>query len=207
MKRVIVPPEAFERIEEELQRRPVQKNNYRKASGSGRSIAYGVVNRRCLPPDYSRNCWVRPYLYKLLLDFGHEYVKDISWNAITVNQNYQAAPHYDKNNVGDSFLVGFGDYTGGYLIMHNTDVSGTYNIVNHAIIHDFGKVLHSVSSFTGTRYSLVYYNCRGVSNLPPASVRWDIERERWDFYRGDELISMENPLPHPLSYRRPMKHS
>jgi hypothetical protein len=53
----------------------------------------------------------------LLLDFADKYV-DISFNAITVNQNFKADKHKDKNNVGPSYLVAFGDYTEGELIMY-----------------------------------------------------------------------------------------
>ena len=112
---MMIPKTEFQAIISELQRQPLQENKYRLQSGGGKSQAFGVVNRRCLAPDYSRQCWLRPYLYKLLVDFGNKHVKDISWNAITVNQNYKADKHYDKHNLGPSFLVAFGDYTGGEL--------------------------------------------------------------------------------------------
>ena len=84
-----IPREAFDEIYQELKRRPIGKNEYRLMSGSGRSQAFGIVNKRSMPPDYSRQNWLRPKLYKLLLDFGQKYV-DISYNSITVNQNYAA---------------------------------------------------------------------------------------------------------------------
>ena len=82
----MVPEEAFEDILFELERLPIKINSYRKKVGEGRSQAFGVVGKRGLPPDYSRQCWLRPYLYKLLLDFGNQYVTDISWNAITLTR-------------------------------------------------------------------------------------------------------------------------
>lgn len=172
-------------------------NEYRVKVGSGRSQTFGIVGRRCLPPDYSRQNWLRPYLYKLLVDFGNEYV-EIPWNAITVNQNYRAGRHYDKHNKGDSYLVAFGDYAGGDLEIHEGDLSGTHNIWCRPIVADFSKILHSVSHFTGERYSLVYYwfeTPRSVL-LPEPSVRY--EEDRWWFYRGDQRLSRKNGLPHPL---------
>ena len=172
-------------------------NEYRVKVGSGRSQTFGIVGRRCLPPDYSRQNWLRPYLYKLLVDFGNEYV-EIPWNAITVNQNYRAGRHYDKHNKGDSYLVAFGSYTGGDLEIHEGDLSGTHNIWCRPIVADFSKILHSVSHFTGERYSLVYYwfeTPRSVL-LPEPSVRY--EEDRWWFYRGDQRLSRKNGLPHPL---------
>ena len=193
-----LPPSAFTEIKEEIQRQPIAVNEYRNVAGVGRSLTWGCVGRRCLPPDYSRNCWTRPYLYKLLLDFGAKYVTDISWNAITVNQNYAAAPHYDKNNNGPSFLVAFGEYQGGCLKIHEGDLSGSHNICHRPIITDFSKVLHSVEPFTGDRYSLVYYNFQNNRSvpLPPPSVKQ--ENGKWVFYRGDKKITRKEGLPHPL---------
>jgi hypothetical protein len=193
-----IPHSAFTNIIQELERRPLEQNNYRKLSGEGRSQAFGVVNRRCLPPDASRQNWKRPYLYKLLLDFGNKYV-DISFNAITINQNYRADKHYDKHNNGESWLVAFGSYTGGELLIHEGDLSGTHNIWCRPIKTDFSKVLHSVDYFRGNRYSLVYYqfDFPNMPDLPPFSVRE--EDGQCYFYRGEEKIT--NGLAHPLRGR------
>ena len=198
---IFIPPSAFSEIVEELKKQPIPMNEYRNKAGSGRSQAFLVVGRRSLNPDYSRLCWNRPFLTKLLMDFGEKYV-DISWNAITLNQGYKAAPHYDKSNIGDSFLVAFGSFTGGNLKIHEGDLSGTHDICYKPIITDFSKVLHSVEDFEGDRYSLVYYyfqNKRSVP-LPPPSVRQ--EDGKWYFYRGDEKITKDKGLPHPLRNRK-----
>ena len=194
-----IPSSEFVSIIAELERRPLQQNNYRNKAGNGKSQAFGLVNRRCLAPDYSRNNWLRPYLYKLLLDFGEKFV-DISYNAITLNQDYQAGKHRDKHNSGNSFLVAFGDYTGGDLLIHEGDLSGNHNIRHRPIKADFSKLLHSVSDFTGHRYSLVYYTLisnRMPSSIPPPSVKK--EGNKYYFYRGEEKII--KGLPHPLRDR------
>jgi len=191
----------FDGIINELRAKPLQINEYRLKSGSGRSQAFGIVNRRCLAPDYSRQNWIRPYLYHLLLEFGKKFVS-IPFNSITVNQNYKASAHRDKNNRGDSFLVAFGSYTGGDLKILEGDLSGTYNINCRPITTDFSKVLHSVEDFAGERYSLVYYwfeTARSIP-LPPPSVRQ--EGTKWFFYRGEEKITKKQGLPHPLRRKR-----
>lgn len=197
-----IPKEAFEDIYLELKRKPLERNEYRNTAGAGISQTFGLVNKRSLPPDYSRQNWLRPKLYALLLEFGHKYV-DISFNSITVNCNYQAAPHRDKNNKGDSFLVAFGDYTGGRLQILEGDLSGAHDIQYKPIKTDFSKVLHSVEDWDGERFSLVYYTFarKGiVPLLPPASVRK--EGDEWFFYRGDQKITRKNGLPHPLRGRK-----
>jgi len=185
---------SLSEIQKELERLPIPVNKYRPMSGEGRSQAFGIVNRRCLPPDYSRNCWTRPYLYKLLLDYGKANVK-IPFTSITVNQNYKAEPHRDKGNVGQSYLVGFGDYTGGELEIHEGPLAGLHD-VRQSIVADFTKVLHSVRVFEGSRYSLVYYTCKKSDGLPEASV--EFIDGKWVFLRGGVVCK---GLPHPLAGR------
>ena len=196
-----IPPEAFQEILEELQSHPLQTNEYRNKAGSGKSQAFGIVGKRSLPPDYSRQNWLRPKLYHHLIEFGKKYV-DLSWNAITVNQNYKADKHYDKNNKGSSFLVAFGDFTGGRLCIHEGDLSGCHDIAYKPIKADFSKILHSVEDFEGERYSLVYYwfETKRSVPLPPPSVKQ--EGGKYYFYRGDEKITRKNGLPHPLRGRK-----
>ena len=195
-----IPEHAFAELYLELSEHPLPVNKYRNTAGTGRSQTFGVVNRRCLPPDYSRQNWLRPYLFKLLKEFAERYV-DISWNAITVNQYYRASPHYDKNNVGESFLVAFGNYTGGELEIHEGPSLGFKDIRHKPIKMDFSKVLHSVRDFEGERFSLVFYwYDLGDTVLPPCSVKK--VGDKWRFFRGDEMILPSKGLPHPLRKRR-----
>lgn len=190
-----IDPVDIEPIIDELKRQKLPVNNYRNKSGSGRSQAFGIVCRRCLPPDYSRLCWQRPYLYKLLLDFGKKYVS-IPFTSITVNQNYKASKHRDKGNTGQSYLVAFGNFTGGELEIHEGPLTGIHD-VRSPLITDFSKVEHSVRPFTGDRYSLVFYVAKKSEGLPVPSI--EQHHGKWVFKRGDEIIE---GLPHPLKGRK-----
>lgn len=193
-----IPEEAFADIIAELQARPLYVNLYRLSSGVGRSQAFGIVNRRSLPPDYSRWCWKRPRLYKLLLDFAEKYVS-LPFTSITVNQNYCAEPHRDKNNVGKSFLVAFGNFFGGQLKIHEGELEGMHFINRRPIIADFSKITHSVLPFQGERFSLVFYTNKShrkdglTREIPPPRV---VEEDGvWKFYRGDVWIDPKKGLP------------
>ena len=208
---MIIPEEAFKEIIEELERQPVENlgNRGRTIAGKGRSAVFGVVNRRSLDADYSRNCWNRPDLYSLLFEFGKKYVP-INFNDIKVNQNYKADKHRDKNNNGTSFLVGFGDYQGGDLTILEGDLSGNWNIKYKPLITDFSKVYHKVEDFTGNRYSLVYYQYERKDkkiDLPLPSVRLDKPLGKYFFYRGEEKITKKDGLPHNLKGRKINKKS
>jgi hypothetical protein len=55
-----------------------------------------------------------------------------TFEAVTINENQQAAAHVDKNNKGHSYIIGLGDYTGGDLVFtnENSPYYGTHNIKN-----------------------------------------------------------------------------
>jgi len=193
--------EDFDLIVKELERQPIEVTKYRLKSGVGRSQVFGIVNRRSVHPDYSRHCWKRPYLYKLLLDFAEKFV-DIPFNAITVNQGYKAAAHRDKGNIGDSFLIAFGDYIGGELEILEGDKKGLHNVKYNALITDFSKVLHEVKDFLGNRYSLVFYQLdiqkRFKDTIIPSSSVVE-QNGKWFFKRGDTIVT--DGLDHPLKGR------
>lgn len=196
-----IPPDAFTKILEELEARPIPENRYRDKAGSGRSQTFGWVNRRSLPVDWSRLCWKRPKLFHHLLEFAKQYV-DISWTSITVNQNYLCQPHRDKGNSGESFLVAFGNYQGGDLVIHEGDLSGNHNICYRPIKTDFSKVLHSVAPFTGHRYSLVFYKLKAtrMPTTPLPSGEVVVENGKYVFKRGGVVVT--KGLDHPLRGRR-----
>lgn len=201
-----IPESAFTEIIKELERQPIPINYYRSKSGHGRSQAFGLIHRWYLPPDYSRMCWKRAYLYKLLMDFADKYVT-IPYTSITLNQNYRADRHYDKGNVGESLVVAFGDYEGGELDIHEPSYPGSlvavnsvaHDIKHKSIIGDFSKILHSVKMFIGNRYSLVFYTLdtqkRGEVMIPKPSVK-EVNGE-WVFFRGEEAIDKKKGLPYP----------
>jgi hypothetical protein len=198
-----IPQEAFEEILDELESKPIAVNKYRDVAGSGRSQTFGLVNRRCLPVDYSRQNWIRPKLYYHLQEFAKSYV-DISWTSITINQDYKCQPHRDKGNYGESFLVAFGDYEGGELVIHEGDLSGSYNIRYKPIKTDFSKVLHSVKDFTGHRYSLVFYKLKTTKmpSEPLPKGEAVFEEGKYVFKRGGKIITAKEGLAHPLRGRK-----
>jgi len=196
-----IPKDAFKEILLELQRQPITMNQYRTRAGAGCSQTFGIVNRRSLPPDYSRQNWLRPLLYHLLLEFASNHVT-IPFNSITVNYNYKAAKHRDKNNNGESYLVAFGDYVGGDLKILEGDLSGTHNIYCSPLVTDFSKVYHEVSDFVGDRYSLVFYTFESSRSLPLPAWSLKAEGTKWFFYRNGQKITKDNGLPHPLRGRK-----
>jgi hypothetical protein len=46
----------FSEILRELQKRPLAENKYRDVAGVGRSQCFGIVSKRCLPPQGTVGC-------------------------------------------------------------------------------------------------------------------------------------------------------
>lgn len=151
----------------ELQTKPLGK--------SGKALTFGIVNRRSLPADYSRQCWMRPRLYKLLLDYAAATVT-IPYTTIQVTHNYKGKL---KHSVGDVFQVTFGDYTDGST---NTRQPYTGPLPD---VH--------LSGVTGDRYCITFYtqDLQGVDTIPAASVI--SSGNKWLFKRGNVVIKNGQP--------------
>jgi hypothetical protein len=99
-----------------------------------------------------------PELKKAIWELGKEIVP-FKFSSVQVNYNYKTMPHIDKNNVGNSLIVGLGNYTGGDLV-----VSGkSYNIKYNPVIFNGSIHLHSTKPFKGERYSLVFFKTKDIN--------------------------------------------
>lgn len=145
-------PEDFAELVAELQRKPLAVNYDRAVAGTGKSQAFGVIRRWSYRPWLSRNTWQRPELWCALQAFAEKHVQ-VEWDAVQVNDNYNSAPHTDKGNCGDSYIVGFGDYTDGYL---NVD-GAAVDIRHRGHLFNGSQLKHWTEPWTGQRYSLVFF--------------------------------------------------
>lgn len=137
-----------------IEKKAVRMNYARKNSGTGRTQVYGYGNRRTLGFGEFKNNSENSELYQVLVKLGAMIVPPfIPWTAIQVNKNYQTSAHVDGNNIGLSFSVSFGDFTGGELVVDGTPYQTRYSpiIFNGALNEHFNKPI------SGERYSLVYF--------------------------------------------------
>ena len=146
-------PALFKPLEEALQARPLEVNKYRKQSGLGRSQCFGIVLQRNGHYHGSRQNAHRMDLYKLLLTLIQQIDPLLDYDGIQLNQNYQTQPHKDKNNRGESLIIGFGDYEGGDLLVEEQAVS-----IKHRKVFFCGSLYtHATAPWTGNRYSIVFF--------------------------------------------------
>jgi len=158
-------PADFSEILSDLEQHPMQMNNDRHIAGKGRSQAFGIIRRWSYRPWLSRNTWGRPKLWALLLDFAEKFVQ-IDFDAVQVNDNYQSAPHRDKGNCGVSYIVGFGPYQQGELLVDVSGSTNRYDIRHRGHLFNGSQLLHSTGSWTGSRYCLVFYKIEWPAKWP-----------------------------------------
>lgn len=195
----------FKDLREHLSKHNIPINKYRKGVGDGRSQCFGMVRKRSMAPDLSRNSWCDPRLHYLLMLFARNHV-EIPFTSIQVNDNYPCAKHRDKHNVGNSYIVAFGDYTGGELVLDNKE----YNIRHRPLLFDGSKIEHSTKDFTGRRWSLVFHTLEAPAKFPMVRKLSDYEAVcrggeyviAW-YKDGEptEYLSKKNGLGHPLKGR------
>lgn len=129
----------------------------RSNSGIGRTQAFGIINKRGKGPGPARNNTRHPKLYELLMSLGKN--MNLDFDGIQLNHNYQSEPHIDKNNLGESVIVSFGDYKGGELVIENVEV----NTYLQPVLFDGSKYKHWNNPILPNlnevpcKYSLVFF--------------------------------------------------
>ncbi len=78
-----------------------------------------------------------------------------------VNRDFNGVPHVDKNNVGLSWALSLGDFTGGELVIETEDprVLACHTTKRRPVIFD-GHRPHWVLPYEGRRYSVILYTSR-----------------------------------------------
>ncbi len=79
-------------------------------------------------------------------------------DQVQINKNWWSPPHKDAGNVGHSWIIGLGDYTGGETVVEYPVAHTEYNIHNKFVGFNGSLYTHWTKPFEGTRYSLVFYN-------------------------------------------------
>jgi hypothetical protein len=95
-----------------------------------------------------------PILYEKLKELMNNYDPEFEWTTITLNKNFRCEPHKDGKNIGESYIIGIGNYDGGELNVEGEKI----NIKNKFYKFNGSEKTHFVEPWSdGDRYSLVFY--------------------------------------------------
>lgn len=149
--------EQIKDLWDELKRTKLRTCYSRKNSGIGKTQAFGWINRRGKGPGPAANNTKYPELYQKLKIFGES--MDDDFDGIQLNHNYKSEMHIDKNNVGESVIVSFGDYDGGELVIEGKICDTRLQ----PILFDGSLYRHWNLPITrGDKYSLVFFKNKQV---------------------------------------------
>ena len=165
-----VSASEFAALATNLTNRPLYVNPYRVNSGTGRTQAFGLVRRWSYRPWISRNCWLRPELWQLLMDFAAKHVP-IPWDAVQVNDCYESKPHRDNGNRGLSYIVSFGDYTGGELVLDVSGQEATVDTRHRGHLFNGAITRHWNRPIVGRKFSLVFFSIEWPRFWPESNGR------------------------------------
>lgn len=203
---------AFRELIDHLAKTNIPINKYRRGVGEGRSQCYGMVRKRSMAPDLSRQSWMDARLHHLLMRFARLHVP-IPFTSIQVNDSYKCAPHRDKHNAGDSYIVGFGAYTGGELVLKMPE-DREYNIRHRPLLFNGSEIEHFTKDWVGRRWTIVFHTLVSPAKFPMVKNLDQYEAVVVDgvwciAYREPgrpvQYLSKKNGLPHPLKGRKKKK--
>ena len=102
--------------------------------------------------------------YKELFEEASKLMKshnpNFKFTSIQFNKNQKTKKHKDGNNVGKSYIIGLGDYTGGDVRLYTKDGDKfkDINIKNRWATFNGSELEHETTPFKGERYTLVFYS-------------------------------------------------
>ena len=202
---------AFQPLLEHLSKKNIAMNRYRCGVGDGRSQCFGMVRKRSMAPDLSRQSWLDPRLHYLLMKFALLHLPpDFTFTSIQVNDSYKCEAHFDKHNRGMSYIVAFGSFTDGELVLKE-GVDKAYNIRHRPLLFDGSLTEHYTKEFTGKRWSIVYHTLVPPPKFPMIRKLEDYEAVVKDgswvmaWYKPGEptvYLDKKNGLAHPLKGRK-----
>ena len=151
-------------------RNMMRKNGIKHPSkGEGGSMLYGYTWKGYLSPTKNRTKVIDgvystkirddyPELQEIFNEYSSIYFPDFEWGQVQMNKNFICPPHRDSANIGESVLCAFGDFKGGLTCVDIESKIKKYDGEIEPVIFNGSKYLHWVESFTGTRYTLVFFH-------------------------------------------------
>ena len=116
----------------------------------GKVLHYGKVKDSRLTIKY-------PHILPILTSFINNHLPDFKFTKVYVNKNTICDKHIDSGNMGESLIIGLGEYIGGETTLFLDGDVKSFDISKKSLIFDGSKVPHRSEPFKGTRYSLVYF--------------------------------------------------
>ncbi len=155
----------LDNLQKELEKIKMDPKSF-KSKGKGKGLVFGKVNRfGTSAKNYgyfgdSTNNIKYNIIYDILLDLSN--YLNFECTTFQINHNFKTQPHYDKNNIGNTLIIAFGDYDGGELNVNINNEIEIIDIKYKQYIFDGSNNLHWTNDFIGNRYSLMFFNTKKI---------------------------------------------
>lgn len=129
--------------------------DYLQNSKQPQTQVLGLANRRGFAPDLSKRSWTDPRLYHLVMKFCLQSLpSDFRHTSV---QLMRGDGKLDKQNKGQTYMVRFGSYTDGELVL-KTPTDTEHNIRHRPIIFNPVETAHFFKEHKGECWTLVAYS-------------------------------------------------
>ena len=124
-----------------------------------RVINFGTTDRQGVSKAEFKANKRYPLVYKKLIEYGKLLLPpDFTYTIITINKDTVYSKHIDSNNVGKSYQLCIGDYSGGGIYVYDKDNKKTLYDTHNTILSFNGSEFYSETQHsTGTRYNIIFY--------------------------------------------------
>jgi len=143
---------------EELQKVTIKKLGSSIRNGfqsSNRSVVFGISKERFTRVvGLSASSKKYPHIWNLLQQVGNQLPSDFEYTSVFLNHNVVCGPHKDKNNVGKSILLSFGEYSGCNIVIDGDEYDANRQPVlfNGALLEHY-----NTDNLVGNKYSIVFF--------------------------------------------------
>ena len=97
---------------------------------------------------------------ELATKFIKEYDPDFKYTSIQFSRCMRTPIHRDRNNVGESVIVGLGDYKGGTLDIYDGDIMSSIDVHHKPYKFNGSTTYHKTGDFEGMRYTITFFNIK-----------------------------------------------
>lgn len=97
-----------------------------------------------------------PHILPLFKKFMKSHCPEFVFTTVYVNKNVKCKRHLDFKNVGQSILVGCGDYIGGQIMIYENEIRHIIDIKLLSVMFNGAEYEHRTLPFTGERYSFYF---------------------------------------------------
>lgn len=174
------------------------------------ATALGMTHKRSMAPDLSKHSWLDPRLYYLVMKYALVYLPiDFSFTTVQIHDSSMSYPKFDKQSRGSTYIVAFGSYINGEIVLKECSGDVEHNIRHRPMIFNTSTTEHFFKEFSGRRWTMAFHTIR--SKIPMVRSLSDYEAVCHDgswaiaWYRQGEptiYLSKKNGLPMPTNKRK-----